>query len=86
MRCTVCCQDYKQSDIIDNYFVKDTSEATNTSSEKSAQVLSDGLEMRRMGMIMLGKEIMFIFHIFIVLGTTPCIEKYNMNNSPIYYY
>uniref|UniRef100_A0A8C5B5Y6 Tripartite motif containing 33 n=1 Tax=Gadus morhua TaxID=8049 RepID=A0A8C5B5Y6_GADMO len=37
MRCTVCCQDYKQSDIIDNYFVKDTSEATNTSSEKSAQ-------------------------------------------------
>ncbi|KAK0134229.1 E3 ubiquitin-protein ligase TRIM33 [Merluccius polli] len=38
MRCTVCCQDYKQSDIIDNYFVKDTSEATNTSDEKSAQV------------------------------------------------
>ncbi|KAJ3586211.1 hypothetical protein NHX12_012611 [Muraenolepis orangiensis] len=38
MRCTVCCQDYKQSDIIDNYFVKDTSEATSTSNEKSAQV------------------------------------------------
>ncbi|XP_071369803.1 E3 ubiquitin-protein ligase TRIM33 isoform X1 [Centroberyx affinis] len=38
MRCTVCHQDYKQSDIIDNYFVKDTTEATSTSDEKSAQV------------------------------------------------
>ncbi|KAM8830908.1 E3 ubiquitin-protein ligase TRIM33 isoform 1-T1 [Synchiropus picturatus] len=38
MRCAVCHQDYKQSDIIDNYFVKDTSESTNTSDEKSAQV------------------------------------------------
>ncbi|XP_047441292.1 E3 ubiquitin-protein ligase TRIM33 isoform X2 [Mugil cephalus] len=38
MRCSVCYQDYKQSDIIDNYFVKDTSEATNTSDEKAAQV------------------------------------------------
>ncbi|XP_061592618.1 E3 ubiquitin-protein ligase TRIM33 isoform X1 [Cololabis saira] len=38
MRCSVCHQDYKQSDIIDNYFVKDTTEATNTSDEKSAQV------------------------------------------------
>lgn len=34
----VCHQDYKQSDIIDNYFVKDTSESTSTSNEKSAQV------------------------------------------------
>ncbi|XP_062282800.1 E3 ubiquitin-protein ligase TRIM33 isoform X1 [Scomber scombrus] len=38
MRCSVCHQDYKQSDIIDNYFVKDTTEATSTSDEKSAQV------------------------------------------------
>ncbi|XP_063741497.1 E3 ubiquitin-protein ligase TRIM33 isoform X2 [Eleginops maclovinus] len=38
MRCAVCHQDYKQSDIIDNYFVKDTSEAPSTSDEKSAQV------------------------------------------------
>ncbi|KAM3871622.1 E3 ubiquitin-protein ligase TRIM33 [Diretmus argenteus] len=38
MRCSVCHQDYKQSDIIDNYFVKDTTEATSTSNEKSAQV------------------------------------------------
>ncbi|XP_037832934.1 E3 ubiquitin-protein ligase TRIM33 isoform X3 [Kryptolebias marmoratus] len=38
MRCSVCCQDYKQSDIIDNYFVKDTTEATSTSDEKAAQV------------------------------------------------
>lgn len=38
MRCSVCYQDYKQSDIIDNYFVKDTTEATSTSDEKSAQV------------------------------------------------
>lgn len=39
MRCSVCHQDYKQSDIIDNYFVKDTTEATSTSDEKAAQVL-----------------------------------------------
>uniref|UniRef100_A0A3Q2C8K6 RING-type E3 ubiquitin transferase n=1 Tax=Cyprinodon variegatus TaxID=28743 RepID=A0A3Q2C8K6_CYPVA len=38
MRCSVCHQDYKQSDIIDNYFVKDTTEATSTSDEKTAQV------------------------------------------------
>uniref|UniRef100_A0A8C7SXK1 RING-type E3 ubiquitin transferase n=1 Tax=Oncorhynchus mykiss TaxID=8022 RepID=A0A8C7SXK1_ONCMY len=38
MRCIVCCQDCKQSDIIDNYFVKDTTEASNTSDEKSAQM------------------------------------------------
>ncbi|KAM7404338.1 hypothetical protein PAMP_011698 [Pampus punctatissimus] len=38
MRCSVCHQDYKQSDIIDNYFVKDTTEATSTSDEQSAQV------------------------------------------------
>uniref|UniRef100_A0A671W1E9 E3 ubiquitin-protein ligase TRIM33 n=1 Tax=Sparus aurata TaxID=8175 RepID=A0A671W1E9_SPAAU len=38
MRCSVCHQDYKQSDIIDNYFVKDTTEATSTSDEKAAQV------------------------------------------------
>uniref|UniRef100_A0A3P8V0V2 E3 ubiquitin-protein ligase TRIM33 n=1 Tax=Cynoglossus semilaevis TaxID=244447 RepID=A0A3P8V0V2_CYNSE len=38
MRCTVCHQDCKQIDIIDNYFVKDTTEATSTSDEKSAQV------------------------------------------------
>ncbi|XP_068187556.1 E3 ubiquitin-protein ligase TRIM33 isoform X2 [Antennarius striatus] len=38
MRCAVCHQDYRQSDIIDNYFVKDTSEATSTSDEKSAQM------------------------------------------------
>ncbi|XP_068588922.1 E3 ubiquitin-protein ligase TRIM33 isoform X2 [Cebidichthys violaceus] len=38
MRCSVCHQDYKQSDIIDNYFVKDTTEATNASDEKAAQV------------------------------------------------
>ncbi|XP_013888383.1 E3 ubiquitin-protein ligase TRIM33 isoform X2 [Austrofundulus limnaeus] len=38
MRCSVCCQDYKQSDIIDNYFVKDTTEATSTLDEKAAQV------------------------------------------------
>lgn len=38
MRCAVCHQDCKQSDIIDNYFVKDTTEATSTSDEKAAQV------------------------------------------------
>uniref|UniRef100_A0A8C6TAK6 E3 ubiquitin-protein ligase TRIM33 n=1 Tax=Neogobius melanostomus TaxID=47308 RepID=A0A8C6TAK6_9GOBI len=38
MRCSVCLQDYKQLDIIDNYFVKDTSEAATSSDEKSAQV------------------------------------------------
>ncbi|XP_024148713.1 E3 ubiquitin-protein ligase TRIM33 isoform X2 [Oryzias melastigma] len=38
MRCSVCHQDYKQTDIIDNYFVKDTSEATSTADEKAAQV------------------------------------------------
>ncbi|XP_055079178.1 E3 ubiquitin-protein ligase TRIM33 isoform X2 [Periophthalmus magnuspinnatus] len=38
MRCSVCFQDYKQLDIIDNYFVKDTSDATSSSDEKSAQV------------------------------------------------
>ncbi|XP_070695399.1 E3 ubiquitin-protein ligase TRIM33 isoform X2 [Pempheris klunzingeri] len=38
MRCSVCHQDYKQSDIIDNHFVKDTTEATNTSDERAAQV------------------------------------------------
>lgn len=38
MRCAICHQDYKQSDIIDNYFVKDTTEATSTADEKAAQV------------------------------------------------
>lgn len=38
MRCTICHQDYKQTDIIDNYFVKDTTEATSTADEKAAQV------------------------------------------------
>ncbi|XP_056129020.1 E3 ubiquitin-protein ligase TRIM33 isoform X2 [Lampris incognitus] len=38
MRCSVCHQDYKQSDVIDNYFVKDTTEATTTSDERAAQV------------------------------------------------
>ncbi|KAJ8371274.1 hypothetical protein SKAU_G00113020 [Synaphobranchus kaupii] len=38
MRCTVCLQDYKQSDIVDNYFVKDTSEASGGSDENSSQV------------------------------------------------
>ncbi|KAL4648343.1 E3 ubiquitin-protein ligase TRIM33 [Arapaima gigas] len=38
MRCTVCHQDYKQSDLVDNYFVKDTSEASSSSDEKSTQV------------------------------------------------
>ncbi|XP_026124872.1 E3 ubiquitin-protein ligase TRIM33 isoform X2 [Carassius auratus] len=38
MRCTVCHQEYKQIDMVDNYFVKDTSEATSTSVENSTQV------------------------------------------------
>ncbi|XP_068602613.1 E3 ubiquitin-protein ligase TRIM33 [Brachionichthys hirsutus] len=38
MRCAVCHQDHRQSDIIYNYFVKDTSEATSTSDKKAAQV------------------------------------------------
>ncbi|XP_035237028.1 E3 ubiquitin-protein ligase TRIM33 isoform X1 [Anguilla anguilla] len=38
MRCSVCLQDYKQSDIVDNYFVKDTSEASSGSDENSSQV------------------------------------------------
>uniref|UniRef100_A0A3Q1FZU5 E3 ubiquitin-protein ligase TRIM33 n=1 Tax=Acanthochromis polyacanthus TaxID=80966 RepID=A0A3Q1FZU5_9TELE len=38
MRCSVCHQDYKQSDIVDNYFVKDTTEANSTSDENAAQV------------------------------------------------
>ncbi|XP_051964805.1 E3 ubiquitin-protein ligase TRIM33-like isoform X2 [Xyrauchen texanus] len=38
MRCTVCLQEYKQTDMVDNYFVKDTSEATSNSVENSTQV------------------------------------------------
>uniref|UniRef100_A0A8C5H4S0 RING-type E3 ubiquitin transferase n=1 Tax=Gouania willdenowi TaxID=441366 RepID=A0A8C5H4S0_GOUWI len=38
MRCLVCQQDYKQSDLIDNYFVKDTTEATSKSDEKASKV------------------------------------------------
>ncbi|XP_029974210.1 E3 ubiquitin-protein ligase TRIM33 isoform X1 [Salarias fasciatus] len=38
MRCSVCHQDYKQSDIIDNYFVKDTTEATSKSDDKASKV------------------------------------------------
>uniref|UniRef100_A0A8B9I0Z2 E3 ubiquitin-protein ligase TRIM33 n=1 Tax=Astyanax mexicanus TaxID=7994 RepID=A0A8B9I0Z2_ASTMX len=38
MRCTVCYQEYKQTDMVDNYFVKDTTEASSTSTEKSTQV------------------------------------------------
>ncbi|KAK3540457.1 hypothetical protein QTP70_031008 [Hemibagrus guttatus] len=38
MRCTVCYQDYKQIDMVDNYFVKDTTEASSISTEKSTQV------------------------------------------------
>ncbi|KAB5567220.1 hypothetical protein PHYPO_G00230290 [Pangasianodon hypophthalmus] len=38
MRCTVCYQDYKQIDMVENYFVKDTTEASSTSTEKSTQV------------------------------------------------
>ncbi|XP_037102342.1 E3 ubiquitin-protein ligase TRIM33 isoform X3 [Syngnathus acus] len=38
MRCSVCHQDYKEVDIVDNYFVKDTPEATSKSDEKAAQV------------------------------------------------
>uniref|UniRef100_A0AAR2JRJ7 E3 ubiquitin-protein ligase TRIM33 n=1 Tax=Pygocentrus nattereri TaxID=42514 RepID=A0AAR2JRJ7_PYGNA len=38
MRCTVCYQEYKQTDMIDNYFVKDTTEVSSTSTEKSMQV------------------------------------------------
>uniref|UniRef100_A0A671MVM7 E3 ubiquitin-protein ligase TRIM33 n=1 Tax=Sinocyclocheilus anshuiensis TaxID=1608454 RepID=A0A671MVM7_9TELE len=38
MRCTVCHQEYKQIDMVDNYFVKDTSEATSTSVENATQV------------------------------------------------
>ncbi|XP_062855196.1 E3 ubiquitin-protein ligase TRIM33 isoform X2 [Trichomycterus rosablanca] len=38
MRCTVCFQDYKQIDMVDNYFVKDSSEVSSTSTEKSTQV------------------------------------------------
>ncbi|XP_066500215.1 E3 ubiquitin-protein ligase TRIM33 isoform X2 [Hoplias malabaricus] len=37
MRCTVCYQEYKQTDMIDNYFVKDTTEVSSTSTEKSTQ-------------------------------------------------
>ncbi|XP_077465490.1 E3 ubiquitin-protein ligase TRIM33 isoform X2 [Stigmatopora argus] len=38
MRCSLCHQDYKQIDIIDNYLIKDTSDATGTAGEKAAQV------------------------------------------------
>ncbi|XP_023687160.1 E3 ubiquitin-protein ligase TRIM33 isoform X2 [Paramormyrops kingsleyae] len=38
MRCTVCHQDYKQNDLVDNYFVKDTSEGSCGSDENSVQV------------------------------------------------
>uniref|UniRef100_A0A672MIV1 E3 ubiquitin-protein ligase TRIM33 n=1 Tax=Sinocyclocheilus grahami TaxID=75366 RepID=A0A672MIV1_SINGR len=38
MRCAVCHQEYKQIDMVDNYFVKDTSEATSTSVENATQV------------------------------------------------
>ena len=50
MRCTVCHQDYKQSDIIDNYFVKDTTEATSTSDEKAAQVCQNSWPHGRDGL------------------------------------
>uniref|UniRef100_A0A8C4SUG3 RING-type E3 ubiquitin transferase n=1 Tax=Erpetoichthys calabaricus TaxID=27687 RepID=A0A8C4SUG3_ERPCA len=38
MRCPVCRQDFKQTDVVDNYFVKDTSEVSGGSDENSAQV------------------------------------------------
>ncbi|MGH0167569.1 UNVERIFIED_CONTAM: hypothetical protein FKN15_052700 [Acipenser sinensis] len=38
MRCPVCRQEFKQTDLVDNYFVKDTSEVSSRSDENSAQV------------------------------------------------
>ncbi|XP_015197734.2 E3 ubiquitin-protein ligase TRIM33 isoform X2 [Lepisosteus oculatus] len=38
MRCPVCRQEYKQTDLVDNYFVKDSSEVSNGSDENSTQV------------------------------------------------
>ncbi|TRY82436.1 hypothetical protein DNTS_007886 [Danionella cerebrum] len=38
MRCVICHQEYKQIDMVDNYFVKDTTEAASTSVENAAQV------------------------------------------------
>ncbi|XP_043572930.1 E3 ubiquitin-protein ligase TRIM33 isoform X1 [Chiloscyllium plagiosum] len=38
IRCPVCRQECRQIDLVDNYFVKDSSEGTNNSDEKSCQV------------------------------------------------
>lgn len=38
IKCAVCHQDCKQIDIIENYFVKDTTEASSTLDETAAQV------------------------------------------------
>ncbi|KAF5910964.1 hypothetical protein HPG69_000928 [Diceros bicornis minor] len=38
IRCPVCRQECRQIDLVDNYFVKDTSEAPSSSDEKSEQV------------------------------------------------
>uniref|UniRef100_A0A4W4HE98 E3 ubiquitin-protein ligase TRIM33 n=1 Tax=Electrophorus electricus TaxID=8005 RepID=A0A4W4HE98_ELEEL len=38
MRCLVCYHEYKQTDMVDNYFVKDTTEVSSTSTQKSTQV------------------------------------------------
>lgn len=49
MRCTVCYQDYKQIDMVENYFVKDTTEASSTSTEKSTQVRESATRKRVTG-------------------------------------
>ena len=38
IRCPVCRQECRQIDLVDNYFVKDTSETPSSSDEKSEQV------------------------------------------------
>ncbi|GCB73317.1 hypothetical protein scyTo_0002473 [Scyliorhinus torazame] len=38
IRCPVCRQESRQIDLVDNYFVKDSTEGTNNSDEKSCQV------------------------------------------------
>lgn len=38
IRCPICRQECRQIDLVDNYFVKDTSEAPSSSDEKSEQV------------------------------------------------
>lgn len=78
MRCSVCHQDYKQSDIIDNYFVKDTTEATSTSDEKAAQVCESNWSCGNNTLFSNKTKLKVFFQIqstVVVLRYTPALNK-----------